>query len=287
MGDFTVCGFYSRLPIEQGEETIAIICHDDLELKPSNIPCYSRSSIIPYCLPIYGEMGDYGALDSVKESETTKALEKLCGKPILEILETLTRVCCWGDDEEEEKELFKKLDSEPIWDLGMRESGHRFYVIYEHKSVYLRIVGQVSITEAHEKYLNIIKGNKLGFNIFSDNLMAAYELTSKFSGFTDFIKWVREDNSSRYRYKVNDLISNYYGAAKMLLYDKVRYTVDQNMVDEIIKWAGFLLHFDYYCHGLFTFSSSSGQNWHHDEGYKRFRKELLDEYKMIIDKYNE
>ena len=105
MGDFTVCGFYSRLPIERGEEAIAIICHDDLELKPSNIPCYSRSSIIPYCLPIYGEMGDYGALDNVEESETIKALENLCEESILDILEILTRVDCWGKDNDETKKI--------------------------------------------------------------------------------------------------------------------------------------------------------------------------------------
>lgn len=281
MGDYTVSGFYSRVPIRNHDKAIAIICHDNLETYPCNTPTYLHGTLIPYCLPIYGEMGDYGRLEYVEESVTTKCLEKLTGLDIINLLDKLAGVSRWKSDDEKYKDLFGKLDSDPIVEIALRDKGHRYYVIYEHESIYNKIASEIDFkNEYTDQYFKILKGHELSFNIFHDNLA---------STLIELKKWRKEINKlteksfeNKERYKVHELMSNYLEAADMILYDKVKYALDDDMTNEIYKWCQFLLIFDFYCHGSFVFSSYSGQDWHHDKEYKEFRNELFDEFKQLL-----
>lgn len=92
MGCFNLQGFYSNLPITDGEETVALLCvkskHADREA-----PIYATDYMEVMCLPIFGKYNDYGTIENIQPSETTRLIEEKSGMSIDKFIENLASEC--------------------------------------------------------------------------------------------------------------------------------------------------------------------------------------------------
>ena len=268
MGECCISGFYSRLPIHKDDKVACIICRDNDATKPSSCSTYLDSHILPYCLPIFGHMGDYAQLDDWEDSETTMALERLCRMTLNDIFYTLHDFNPW-EDREGAKKLSALLDKN-------ESKSHRYFMIFEHYSVYEKIAQGCQLKLVYmEKYLKRIKGT-LDYNIFHDN---------RHFNISRWMKDLQDDALENHcRVLVSEYMNN-YNHIGMWLYDKVKYHLTNQMIDEIKNWINFLFCFDYYCHGCFVSSANAGQSWHHDKDYTNFRLDLLQEFKNVLDSH--
>lgn len=94
MGCFNLQGFYSNLPITYGTKTVALICAK--YNGPTDYltePLYATDYMEPICLPIFGEYNDYGTIEDIVPSETTKLIEKLSGMAIDKFIENIVCEC--------------------------------------------------------------------------------------------------------------------------------------------------------------------------------------------------
>ena len=94
MGCFNLQGFYSNLPITDGDKTVAFICAK--YNGPTDYltqPLYATDYMEPICLPIFGEYNDYGTIENIVPSETTKLIEKLSGMAIDEFIKNVASEC--------------------------------------------------------------------------------------------------------------------------------------------------------------------------------------------------
>lgn len=94
MGCFNLQGFYSNLPITDGDKTVAFICAK--YNGPTDYltqPLYATDYMEPICLPIFGEYNDYGTIENIVPSETTKLIEKLSGMAIDEFIKNIASEC--------------------------------------------------------------------------------------------------------------------------------------------------------------------------------------------------
>lgn len=92
MGCFNLQGFYSNLPITCGEKTVALLCvkskHADREA-----PIYATDYMEVMCLPIFGEYNDYGTIEHIQPSETTRLIEEKSGMSIDKFIENIVCEC--------------------------------------------------------------------------------------------------------------------------------------------------------------------------------------------------
>ena len=65
MGCFNSSGFFSHLPLQCGDEMVAIVCYGSSNGKISNLPINCNSSLTPICAPIFGKYNDYGSIQDV------------------------------------------------------------------------------------------------------------------------------------------------------------------------------------------------------------------------------
>ena len=94
MGCFNLQGFYSNLPITDGDKTVAFICAK--YNGPTDYltqPLYATDYMEPICLPIFGVYNDYGTIENIVPSETTKLIEKLSGMAIDEFIKNIASEC--------------------------------------------------------------------------------------------------------------------------------------------------------------------------------------------------
>ena len=92
MGCFNLQGFYSNLPITCGAKTVALLC---VESKKSDYeaPIYATDYMEVIALPIFGEYNDYGTIENIVPSETTRLIEEKSGMKIENFIENLASEC--------------------------------------------------------------------------------------------------------------------------------------------------------------------------------------------------
>ena len=92
--------FHSHLPIHYKNKAVAIICKVNTENTISSVPCYLNGILSPIAMPIVGEMGDYGTLDSWEESETTRLLKSLTNMDLKSVFNDVTSCSEYAKPEE-------------------------------------------------------------------------------------------------------------------------------------------------------------------------------------------
>lgn len=92
MGCFNLQGFYSNLPITCGAKTVALLC---AKYKKSDYeaPIYATDYMEVIALPIFGEYNDYGTIENIVPSETTRLIEEKSGMKIEDFIENLASEC--------------------------------------------------------------------------------------------------------------------------------------------------------------------------------------------------
>ena len=92
MGCFNLQGFYSNLPITCGAKTVALLC---VKSKKSDYeaPIYATDYMEVIALPIFGEYNDYGTIENIVPSETTRLIEEKSGMKIEDFIENLASEC--------------------------------------------------------------------------------------------------------------------------------------------------------------------------------------------------
>ena len=145
MGDFTVSGFYSRIPIKPGTETVAILCAET-PARMSTYPCYLISNLTPVMMPIRFEMDEYGGSDEsacedydymvstgeYAENENELLIRRVTGMSAYSLIKCLNETSQYK--KYEEVEAFRLLQKR----CGIKTDNPAFHFIYEHASVYGR-----------------------------------------------------------------------------------------------------------------------------------------------------
>lgn len=88
MGCFNVHGFYSHLPIEGGDKIGVILCakldrRADLGMETIS------DGFFPIMAPVFGEYDEYGNIEDIIPTNTTKAFQELTGVDISEFFELI------------------------------------------------------------------------------------------------------------------------------------------------------------------------------------------------------
>lgn len=67
MGCYNRSGFFSHLPLENGDEMVAFVCFGSRNKhnRFDNCPIGANSTLTPICLPIFGKYNDYGGIKDV------------------------------------------------------------------------------------------------------------------------------------------------------------------------------------------------------------------------------
>ncbi len=99
MGCFGSTGFISSLPIECGDDTVLIFMTKNKYVDGKNAGCvYSTDFFIPTFLPVIGKYDDYGKIDNIIESASTKYIEDFFGEDIDTIIEKVDDNCVGRED---------------------------------------------------------------------------------------------------------------------------------------------------------------------------------------------
>jgi hypothetical protein len=82
MGCFNANGFFSKLPLQSGDEMVLIFCADLNRVAPKDaLPIYVAERLVPLNAPIYCEYNDYGSVfeDTVVRDANAEFFEKSIG----------------------------------------------------------------------------------------------------------------------------------------------------------------------------------------------------------------
>lgn len=292
MGDFCVAGFHSRLPIYNGDRAIAIICRKNNE-PVSNVPCYLSGPLVPFAMPITGEMNDYGYLNYTEDNETTAAIEKISGQTAYEVIEDICRVSQW-DKEEDYPDFFKKFDK----CIGNDNTYGRYHVIYEHYDIF------ESMTFDWQNVRNYCLKmdenlNKINFYETADEFRNPDEFCNPFriSYFNPFMWWF-EHNKALPSAEINNSLTNIedgngylspttaiYNVANqnmcfMALYNKAQLNFGIS-ADDITKFCSFINTLEQ-TYGHFYYSVNAGQEWHHDTSFFKTLTQLQKSYSKTL-----
>ncbi|WQJ53554.1 MAG: hypothetical protein [Wendovervirus sonii] len=86
MGCFNISGFFSHLPIAEGDKIGAIVCAQYHNAE--NMAMESDSlGIYPLMTPVYGEYNDYGGIINIVENYSTDLFKKLVGTDFISFVE--------------------------------------------------------------------------------------------------------------------------------------------------------------------------------------------------------
>lgn len=85
MGCFCINGFYSNIPIVEGDECFALLClfnNNALETFDYGTGFIS----VPICLPLFGKYDDCGSIENIVRDDNVEMLEKLSNLSINELI---------------------------------------------------------------------------------------------------------------------------------------------------------------------------------------------------------
>lgn len=278
MGDFTVSGFYSRIPIKPGTETVAIMCAET-PARMSTHPCYLISNLTPVMMPIRFEMNEYGGVDESAcedyeymvstgeyvENENELLIRRVTGMSAYSLIKCLNETSQYK--KYEEVESFRLLQQR----CRIETDKPAFHFIYEHASVYDMIAGMTSnsITEYVRKYACKFYGK----NIFN-------YLDAEHIEFNHLEKCRKAGLEPPYMYIFNQM-NNSVARALMSMYNKFDGNWE-SLAEDISKWCTFVVSYDFIFHGSFCYSPYGGQTWHHDSDWKKERLNMLGEFERLI-----
>ena len=292
MGDFCVAGFHSRLPIYNGDKVVAIICRKN-DTPLGNVPHYLSGPLIPFAMPLIGEMNDYGYLDYIEDNETTAAIENISGKLVIEIIEDICRISQF-DKPEDYPEFFMKFDKCVKYN---KQTGIPYHVIYEHYDIYESMTFD---WPAVKNFCNKMDAKLHWMNFYE----TADEICNPFhmSMFNPFIWWF-EHNLTRPFDGLDEMLtipkdSNgclspstaIYNVASqsiffMGLYDKEQLNF-KTSAEEIAKFCSFINTLEQ-TYGHFYYSVGAGQEWHHDTGYFKTLSHIQKAYNNTLKRLKE
>ena len=127
MGCFNRMGFYSKLPITYGDETVLIICYTYNKYKRDTTPCYVDDDIQPLFLPIKGKYDDYGSIEDYDDSEGSivNTIENIVGLKMNKFLNSIHR-CSFTSmkdiqeiEKAEEKELCSIYEDDKNYKIAL------------------------------------------------------------------------------------------------------------------------------------------------------------------------
>lgn len=123
MGSFCINGFYSNIPIVEGDECFALLClFDNKALVPLD---YGTGFVaIPICLPLFGKYNDYGSIDGIVCNRNIEMLESLSNLSIDQLLfsincedKTLGDIFpSFANESNKDKKLVLTIDHKFIYD---------------------------------------------------------------------------------------------------------------------------------------------------------------------------
>lgn len=278
MGDFTVSGFYSRIPIKPGTETVAILCAET-PARMSTHPCYLMSNLTPVMMPIRFEMNDYGGVDEsacedydymvstgeYKENENELLIRRVTGISAYSLIKCLNETSQY--DSFEDVEVFRLLQER----CKIETEKPAFHFIYEYASVYDMIAGNTmdSITGYVQKYASKFSRKNIFNYIDAEHVEFDHLEKCRKAGF-----------NPPYMYIYNQM-SNSVANAFMSMYNEFDGNWE-NLAEDISKWCTFVNMYDNFFYSSFDYSTYGGQTWHHDSDWKTERLNMLDEFKRII-----
>ena len=191
MGCFNKIGFVSSLPILMNDECVLIFMKETNGYKSDKIggTTYPTDLFIPMFLPVFGNYDDYGRIEYVKETNSTKFIEEFFGMPIDDVIRDVDdNAVGRGKKKESPKnnEIFQKLT------FGL-----------EHKSVYDKMVSEFkhdkltpSILQEIKRSGRELKMNGAGFS--DDDFLGKYLAKEQGIEYVDpinkFIEYVGEDS---------------------------------------------------------------------------------------------
>lgn len=131
MGCCCINGFYSNIPIVEGDDCFSLLClFDNKALETFD---YGAGFIaIPICLPLFGKYNDYGSIEKVINDKNTEILESLSNSNIDELLysinyedKTLNDVFPqFANETNKDKKLVLAIDHKFIYDEIVKIDTH-------------------------------------------------------------------------------------------------------------------------------------------------------------------
>ncbi len=163
MGCFNASGFFSKLPLQSGDEMVLIFCADLNRVAPKDaLPIYVAERLVPLNAPIYCEYNDYGSVfeNTVVRDANAEFFEKsigvncekLCdmihdfGGVTLDDLKKIKDAHAKEKDSEFDKRRIQEAEEyEKVLNIFLKNFYHRWknhtslVWIMEHKDVYEKI----------------------------------------------------------------------------------------------------------------------------------------------------
>lgn len=177
MGCFNNHGFYSRLPIEYGDEIVLIPCYFCGD-KPETLSTSVIAGLLkPLSFPLFGTYNDYGFIENVKEDFNTQALIKAFGVSNLEELLKLLRLINNARVDGTYKELKQASiksnsayseESKIVVDLMERLNTYNVYETFTQP--YSRLTFVIERKDIYNKIIEIQNSIESPFINYKDNL---------------------------------------------------------------------------------------------------------------------
>ena len=149
MGCYNTTGFLSRLSIKYGDRVVAFICQTtDNTFVMSRY--YQDSNLSPIFLPVFGEYDDYGSIENIDDTYSSRLLRQIFnGTDTEKVFKCIERLSARSNGNIEDCKTDKYVYDEYKNEIDILErncynpwNNGNFTIIFEHEEIYKKLISE-------------------------------------------------------------------------------------------------------------------------------------------------
>lgn len=163
MGCFNTTGFLSRLSIKYGDRVVAFICQTtDNTFVMSRY--YQDSNLSPIFLPVFGEYDDYGSIENIDNTYSSRLLRQIFnGTDPEKVFKCIERLSARSNGNIEDCKTDKYVYDEYKNGIDILErncykpwNNGNFTIIFEHEDIYKKLISESNSRQFMFDYVDLM-----------------------------------------------------------------------------------------------------------------------------------
>ena len=163
MGCYNTTGFLSRLSIKYGDRVVAFICQTtDNTFVISRY--YQDSNLSPIFLPVFGEYDDYGSIENIDDTYSSRLLRQIFnGTDPEKVFKCIERLSARSNGNIEDCKTDKYVYDEYKNEIDILErncykpwNNGNFTIIFEHEDIYKKLISESNSRQFMFDYVDLM-----------------------------------------------------------------------------------------------------------------------------------